>query len=72
MDLLQKKEHKEMNEYLYENGSPNGETLDEEEIIYMVANEKVHTNRKKKYHKEKSHEIGVTNNFTHQNYRIIR
>jgi hypothetical protein len=42
-----------MDEYLYENGSPNGETLDEEEIIYMVANEKVHTNRKKKYHKEK-------------------
>jgi hypothetical protein len=42
-----------MDEYLYKTHLQLEIGLDEEEIIYMVANEKVHTNRKKKYHKEK-------------------
>jgi hypothetical protein len=44
-----------MNEYLYEIRFAEffKTDLSDEEIIYMVANEKVHTNRKKKYQKEK-------------------
>ena len=37
-----------MNEYLMEiMGSPNGETLSDEEIMIVVSNCKLHTNRKK-------------------------
>ena len=37
-----------MNEYLMEMmGSPNGETLSDEEIMIVVSNRKLHTNRKK-------------------------
>ena len=39
-----------MNEYLYEmenRFSPNGETLNDEEIMIEVSNRKLHTNRKK-------------------------
>lgn len=37
-----------MNEYLIENRfSPNGETLNDEEIMIEVSNRKLHTNRKK-------------------------
>ena len=37
-----------MNEYLYEISiSPNGENLNDEEIMIEVSNTKLHTNRKK-------------------------
>ena len=40
-----------MNEYLYENGVGKftNTDLSEEKIIYVVANEKLHANRKKKF-----------------------
>ena len=43
-----------MDEYLVEMmGSPNGETLSDEEIIIEVLNKKLHTNRKKRLEKER-------------------
>ena len=43
-----------MNEYLMEISiSPNGEKLNDEEIMMEVSNRKLHTNRKKKSQKEK-------------------
>ena len=40
--------YKKMNEYLYEISiSPNGENLNDEEIMIEVSNCKLHTNRKK-------------------------
>ena len=45
--------YKKMNEYLIEMmGSPNGETLSDEEIMIVVSNRKLHTNRKKNKQKE--------------------
>lgn len=43
-----------MNEYLYEIGVEEfcKSDLSDEEIIYVTANEKLHTNRKKKFQKE--------------------
>lgn len=42
-----------MNEYLMKMmGSPNGETLSDEEIMIEVSNRKLHTNRKKRLQKE--------------------
>ena len=42
-----------MNEYLMENRfSPIGETLSDEEIMIVVSNRKLHTNRKKNKQKE--------------------
>ena len=42
-----------MNEYLYEISiSPNGENLNDEEIMIVVSNRKLHTNRKKNKQKE--------------------
>lgn len=43
-----------MNEYLYEMGCDDFVTSDlsDEEIIYVTANEKLHTNRKKRFQKE--------------------
>ena len=43
-----------MNEYLMEISiSPNGEKLNDEEIMMEVSNRKLHANRKKKLQKEK-------------------
>lgn len=44
-----------MNEYLYEITCGNFAVTDlsDEEIIYITANEKMHTNRKKRFQKEK-------------------
>ena len=43
-----------MDEYLVEMmGSPNGETLSDEEFIFEVLNKKLHTNRKKRLEKER-------------------
>lgn len=45
--------YKKMNEYLMENRfSPNGETLNDEELMIVVSNRKLHTNRKKNKQKE--------------------
>ena len=42
-----------MDEYLMENRfSPNGENLNDEEIMIEVSNRKLHTNRKKNKQKE--------------------
>lgn len=43
-----------MNEYLMEISiSPNGEMLNDEEIMMEVSNRKLHANRKKKLQKDK-------------------
>lgn len=43
-----------MNEYLMEISiSPNGEKLNDEEIMMEVSNRKLHANRKKKLQKDK-------------------
>ena len=43
-----------MNEYLIEISiSPNGEKLNDEEIMMEVSNRKLHANRKKKLQKDK-------------------
>ena len=43
-----------MNEYLMEiSFSPNGEKLNDEEIMMEVSNRKLHANRKKKLQKDK-------------------
>lgn len=47
-----------MNEYFYEiKGSPNGETLSDEEFMMEVSSRKLHANRKKRLQKEK-HKYG--------------
>ena len=64
-----------MNEYLYEmelstednlsdeenRFSPNGETLNDEEIMIVVSNRKVHTNRKK--NKKENNNYGKESNY---------
>lgn len=45
-----------MNEYLYEVAVPSNLTevhLTDEEMIYVIANEKLHSNRRKRFQKEK-------------------
>jgi hypothetical protein len=58
------KGHKEMNEYLYENRFPNGEQLNEEEIMIMNRT-KVRANRRKNYQEENLDE-GIYNDFYSQ------
>lgn len=50
-----KKGHKKMNEYLYEIRFEDFYETDltDEEIMYVMANEKLHQNRKKRFQKEK-------------------
>ena len=51
-----------MNEYLMEMmGSPNGETLSDEEIMIVVSNRKLHTNRKK--NKKENNIYGKESNY---------
>lgn len=51
-----------MNEYLVEMTSyPNGEEVNDEELIYVIANKKLHTNRKIK--KENIYNEGIYNDF---------
>ena len=54
--------YKKMNEYLIEMmGSPNGETLSDEEIMIVVFNRKLHTNRKK--NKKENYIYGKESNY---------
>lgn len=49
-----KKGHRKMNEYLYETASVQMDgTRNDEKIMYVMANEKLHNNRKKNMQKEK-------------------
>ena len=51
-----------MNEYLIEiMGSPNGETLSDEELMIVVSNRKLHTNRKK--NKKENNNYGKESNY---------
>ena len=54
--------YKEMDEYLMENRfSPNGENLNDEEIMIVVSNRKLHTNRKK--NKKENNIYGKESNY---------
>ena len=54
--------YKKMNEYLMENRfSPNGENLNDEEIMIVVSNRKLHTNRKK--NKKENYNYGKESNY---------
>ena len=51
-----------MDEYLMENRfSPNGENLNDEEIMIVVSNRKLHTNRKK--NKKENNIYGKESNY---------
>ena len=53
-----------MNEYLYDLTSfPFGEEVNEEEMMYVTANEKLRTNRKNKNQKENIYNEGIYHNF---------
>lgn len=52
-----------MNEYLYEICVGQDEPFTDEEIMIMVANDKLHNNRKKNHRKELLHDERVNYNF---------